>query len=121
MWRAALWLAHGVKHLRPSPAGYSRIERFPEGTYQHNIPHISLDTGGGSYRDLLHLRPREARLRSTPSPAEEGAAEVFSTLGDKGIAIKAHYLSTPGVCELGPSIDVIEIRVHIVYRHCNLY
>jgi hypothetical protein len=30
-------------------------------TSQHNIPHTSLDTGGGGYSiDLLHLRPREA-------------------------------------------------------------
>jgi hypothetical protein len=29
---------------------------------------------------------------------------------DKGIAIKARYLSTPGARELGPSIDVIKIR-----------
>jgi hypothetical protein len=40
---------------------------------------------------------------------------------DKGIAIKARYLSTPGAQELGPSIDVVEIRDDIVYRHCNLY
>jgi hypothetical protein len=40
---------------------------------------------------------------------------------DKGIAIKARYLSTPGAQELGPSIDVVEIRDDIVYIYCNLY
>jgi hypothetical protein len=50
-------------------------------TSQHNIPHISLDGGGGGYTDLLHLRPREARRRSTPSPAKGGAAEVFFNSG----------------------------------------
>jgi hypothetical protein len=49
-------------------------------TSQHNIPHTSFG-GGGSYTDLLHLRPREARRRSTPSPAEGGAAEVYSISG----------------------------------------
>jgi hypothetical protein len=43
------------------------------------------------------------------------------TPGDKGTSIKARYLTTPGARELGPSIDVIEIRDDIVYRHCNLY
>jgi hypothetical protein len=49
-------------------------------TSQHNIPHTSLD-GGGGYTDLLHLRPREARRRSTPSSAEGGAMEVYSISG----------------------------------------
>jgi hypothetical protein len=49
-------------------------------TSQHNIPHTSLD-GGGGYTYILHLRPREARRRSTPSPAEGGAAEVYSISG----------------------------------------
>jgi hypothetical protein len=49
-------------------------------TFQHNIPHTSLD-GGGGYTDLLHLRPREARQRSTPSPAAGGLAEVYSISG----------------------------------------
>jgi hypothetical protein len=49
-------------------------------TSQHNIPHTSLDSGG-DYIDLLHLRPREAWWRSTPSPAEGGAAEVYSIFG----------------------------------------
>jgi hypothetical protein len=49
-------------------------------TSQHNIPHTSLD-GGSGYIDLLHLRPREARWRSTPSPAEGGAMEVYSISG----------------------------------------
>jgi hypothetical protein len=51
-------------------------------TSQHNIPHTCLDTGGsGGYTDLLHLRLREARWRSTPSPAEGGATEVFFNSG----------------------------------------
>jgi hypothetical protein len=50
-------------------------------TSQHNIPHTSLDGGGDDYTDLLHLRPREARRRSTPSPAEGGATEVYSISG----------------------------------------
>jgi hypothetical protein len=45
----------------------------------------------------------------------------ISEASDKGIAIKAHYLSTPGARELGPSIDVIEIWDDIVYGQCNLY
>jgi hypothetical protein len=40
---------------------------------------------------------------------------------DKSIAIKTHYLSTPGAWELGPSIDIVEIRNDIVYRYCNFY
>jgi hypothetical protein len=45
-------------------------------------PHTSLDTGGGGgYTDLLHLPPREARRRSTLSPTEGGAAEVFFNSG----------------------------------------
>jgi hypothetical protein len=33
---------------------------------QHNIPHTSLNTGGGGgYTDLLHTRSREARQRSS--------------------------------------------------------
>jgi hypothetical protein len=40
---------------------------------------------------------------------------------NKGIAIKAHYLGTPGACQKVPSIDVVKIRDDIVYRHCNLY
>jgi hypothetical protein len=48
-------------------------------TSQHNIPHTSLDGGGGGgYTDLLHLRPREAWRRSTPSPTEGGTTEVYS-------------------------------------------
>jgi hypothetical protein len=50
-------------------------------TSQHNIPHTSLDGGGGGYTDLLHLRPREAQRRSTPSLAEGGAMEVYSISG----------------------------------------
>jgi hypothetical protein len=51
-------------------------------TSQHNIPHTSLDTGGGgNYTDLLHLPPREAWRRSNPSPAEGGATEVFFNSG----------------------------------------
>jgi hypothetical protein len=42
-------------------------------------------------------------------------------VGDKGIAINAHYLSTPGARELGTRIYVIEIQDDIVYRECNLY
>jgi hypothetical protein len=62
-------------------------------TSQHNIPHTSLD-GGGGYANLLsisnrgrrgggllHLRPREAQRRSTLSPAEGGVAEVFFNSG----------------------------------------
>jgi hypothetical protein len=45
----------------------------------------------------------------------------ISGANNKGIAIKARYLSTPGARELGPSIDVVEIRDDIVYKHCNLY
>jgi hypothetical protein len=52
--------------------------------------------GGG----LLHLRPREARGRSTPSPAEEGAAEVFFNSGlvleIRGSGLKCHmYITMP--------------------------
>jgi hypothetical protein len=50
-------------------------------TSQHNIPHTSLDGGGGGYTDLLHLRPREAQRRSTPSLAEGGATDVYSISG----------------------------------------
>jgi hypothetical protein len=51
-------------------------------TSQHNMPHTSLDTGGGGgYTDLLHLRSREARRRSTPSSTEGGAMEVFFISG----------------------------------------
>jgi hypothetical protein len=50
-------------------------------TSQHNFPHTSLDGGGGGYTDLLHLRPMEARRRSTPSPAEGGVTEVYSING----------------------------------------
>jgi hypothetical protein len=49
-------------------------------TSQHNIPHTSLD-GGGGYTYLLHLRPRKAWRRSTLSLAEGGAAEVYSISG----------------------------------------
>jgi hypothetical protein len=67
-------------------------------TSQHNIPHTSLD--GGGYTDLLHLRPREARRRSTPSPAEGGAAEVFFNSGlvlqIRGGSLKCHrYITMP--------------------------
>jgi hypothetical protein len=70
-------------------------------TSQHNIPHTSLDTGGGGgYTNLLHLRPREARRRSTPSPAEGGAAEVFFNSGLVlqicGGGLKCHrYITMP--------------------------
>jgi hypothetical protein len=51
-------------------------------TSKHNIPHTSLDgSRGRGYTDLLHLRPREAWRRSTPSLAEGGAAEVYSISG----------------------------------------
>jgi hypothetical protein len=40
---------------------------------------------------------------------------------DKGIAIKACYLSTPRARELGPRIDVVEIWDDVIYRHYNLY
>jgi hypothetical protein len=50
-------------------------------TSQHNIPHTSLDGDGGGYTDLLHLRPREAWRRSTPSPTEGGMTEVYSISG----------------------------------------
>jgi hypothetical protein len=68
-------------------------------TSQHNIPHTSLD-GGGGYIDLLHLRPREVWRRSTPSPAEGGAAEVFFNSGlvlqIRGGGLKCHrYITMP--------------------------
>jgi hypothetical protein len=47
--------------------------------------------------------------------------DALGTLSDKGIAFKAYFLSTPGARELGPSIDVIEIRDDIIYRYCNMY
>jgi hypothetical protein len=51
-------------------------------TSQQNIPHTSLNgSGSGGYTDLLHLRLREARRRSTPSPAEGGTMEVYSIFG----------------------------------------
>jgi hypothetical protein len=48
-------------------------------------------------------------------------SQILHSLSDKGIAIKVHYLSTPGARELGPSIDVIKIQDDIIYMHCNLY
>jgi hypothetical protein len=89
-------------------------------TSQHNIPHTSLDTGGGGgggYTDLLHLRPREARRRSTPSLTEGGAAEVFFNselvLQIRSGGLKCHrYITMPSGsfcpcnCWLALSVDL---------------
>jgi hypothetical protein len=61
---------------------------------------FSLNGGGGGYTNLLHLRPREARRRSTPSPAEGGAVEVFFNSGlvlqIRGGGLKCHkYITMP--------------------------
>jgi hypothetical protein len=90
-------------------------------TSQHNIPHSSLYTsgGGGGYRDLLHLRPREARWRSTSSPIEGGAAEVFFNsrlvLQIRGGGLKCHrYITMPSGsfcpcnCWLALSVDLAD-------------
>jgi hypothetical protein len=84
------------------------VSRASSVTFKHNIPHTSLDTDGGGYRDLLHLRPREAQRRSTPSPIEGGAAEVFFNSGlvlqIHGGGLKCHrYITMPS----GSSVPII--------------
>jgi hypothetical protein len=105
-----LWLTRCVKHLRPRPAGYSRISRFPGGRRQRckkwerrargRPPHRSagdIEIGGSISRassvtsplfdhlptqhSLYQSRRRRRLHRSTPSPTEGGAAEVYSISG----------------------------------------
>jgi hypothetical protein len=91
-----------ARETTKSTAAFRRLVVSPllfSVTSQHNIPHTSLD-GGGGYTDLLHLRPREARQRSTPSPPEGGAAEVFFNSGlvlqIRGGGLKYHrYITMP--------------------------
>jgi ribonuclease HI len=61
------------------------------------------------------------KLEHIPRGKNVIADELSRIAVDKGITIKARYLSTPGARELGRSIDVIEIQDHIVYVQCNLY
>jgi hypothetical protein len=64
-------------------------------TSQHNIPHTSLDDGDG-YTDLLHLRPREARPRSSST----------LSLSSKSVAAVSNATGT-SPCPPAPSVPVI--------------
>jgi hypothetical protein len=91
-------------------------------TSQHNIPHTSLDTGGG-YRDLLHFRPREARRRSTPSPAKGGAAEVFFNsrlvLEIHGGGLNYHWYITMPSGSFCPYNCLLVLSVDLADPHCR--
>jgi hypothetical protein len=67
-------------------------------TYQHNIPHTSLDTGGGGNvgsTDLLHLRPRELRRSSSTLALSSKSVVVVSNGGG------------PSPCPLAPCVPVV--------------
>jgi hypothetical protein len=97
-------------------------------TSQHNIPHTSID-GGGGYTDLLHLRPRETQRRSTPSPAEGGAAEVYSISGrgrrGGGLLQLRAYPPNPRRWSQMPQVHyhalwlIVALSVDLVDPHCR--
>jgi hypothetical protein len=91
---------------------------FPNKVHENLLTYISNKSARRKCTpyDKIEMKPKVFIIKELN---EENPQEVY--LCDKGIDIKARYLSTPGARELGPSIDIVEIRDNIVYRHCNLY
>jgi hypothetical protein len=92
-------------------------------TSQHNIPHTSriysISDRGSRGGGLLHLRPREARWRSTPSQAEGGVAEVFFNSGlvlqIRGGGLKCHMYITMPSCWLALSVDLADPHCRSIF------
>jgi hypothetical protein len=66
---------------------------------------------------------KEGSVHSQNGPIDAFVGYKFEntgedTLTDKGIVNKAHYRGIPGARYGDLSIDVVEIRVDIIYRHC---